>query len=155
MEFPVEVARVRDAEQLLKLQYLCYQDEAARYADWTLPPLTQSLAALLAEYDTHRILAIRLGEEVIASVRGHHDLTTCHIGRLCVHPRFQRQGLGSRLMAAIEAAFPTVERYTLFTGARSAGNLRLYRRLGYTEGRRELVSPGVEVVHLEKWRVRA
>jgi GNAT superfamily N-acetyltransferase len=155
VELPIEGARVRDAEQLLKLQYLCYQDEAARYEDWALPPLTQSLAALLAEYDTHRILAIRRGEEVIATVRGHEELTTCHIGRLCVHPRFQGQGLGTRLMAAIEAAFPTVDRYALFTGARSEGNLRLYRRLGYTEVRREMVAPGVELVHLEKWPVRA
>ncbi len=155
MDLPVEAARVRDAEQLLKLQYLCYQDEAALYEDWTLPPLTQSLSALLAEYDTHRILTVRIGDEVVASVRGTEELTICHIGRLCVHPRFQRRGLGGRLMAAIEAAFPTVERYALFTGARSEGNLRLYRRLGYTEVRRQVVSPRIELVHLEQWPVRA
>jgi hypothetical protein len=48
MEHLVVPARVRDAEALLKLQYLCYQTEAALYSDYTIAPLVQSLAELLA-----------------------------------------------------------------------------------------------------------
>ena len=152
IDIAIHPARVRDAEQILKLQYLCYQPEAALYDDWTLPPLTQSFWDLLAEYDTHRILAACLGDEVVGSVRAHQLATTCQIGRLCVHPRVQRRGLGTRLMRAIEAHFPAADRFELFTGARSAPNLRLYNRLGYAEFRRETLSPTVELVFLEKPR---
>jgi hypothetical protein len=38
----------------------------------------------------------------------------------------------------------------LFTGARSEGDLRLHRRLGYREEHRERISPSVELVHLGK-----
>ena len=148
----IDPARVHDAEQILKLQYLCYQPEAARYDDWTLPPLTQALADLLAEYDTHRILIARLGDEVVGSVRARLDDGTCAVGRLCVHPRLQNRGLGTRLMDAIEAAFPTAHRFELFTGTHSNANLRLYNRLGYRPFRRETLSPRVQLVYLEKHR---
>jgi ribosomal protein S18 acetylase RimI-like enzyme len=153
MELLVVPARVRDAEALLKLQYLCYQTEAALYDDYTIPPLVQSLTQLLAEYDTHRILAIRLGEEVIASVRGQLVDGTGHIGRLIVHPRLQHRGLGTRLMHALEEYFSAADRYELFTGHRSEQNLRLYRRLGYTDFREEVASPALRIIYLEKRNV--
>ena len=143
-------ARVRDAEALLKLQYLCYQTEAALYGDYTIAPLVQSLAHLLAEYDTHRILAIRIGEELVGSVRGQLIDGTCYIGRLIVHPRLQRRGLGTQLMHAIEGYFSEADRYELFTGHRSEQNLHLYRCLGYTDFREEVVSPALRLIYLEK-----
>lgn len=145
-------AHVREAEALLKLQYLCYQKEAALYDDYTIAPLTQSLTALLSEYDTHAILVARCGDEIVGSVRGQLREDTCHIGRLIVHPRFQRRGLGTRLMYAIEEHFDHAARYELFTGHRSEDNLRLYRKLGYTRFREETSSPQLRFVFLEKQR---
>lgn len=143
-------AGVDDAEQILKLQYLCYQSEAELYDDWALGPLTQSLESLRQEFETHRVLVAKLDDEVIGSVRADLDDGTCRIGSLCVHPRFQRHGLGSRLVSAIEAAFPEARRFELFTGARSSGNIRLYRRLGYLDARIEAATPRLKVVYLEK-----
>lgn len=45
---------------------------------------------------------------------------------------------------------PDAARFELFTGSRSLGNLRLYRRLGYEEFRLEPLSDQVELVYLEK-----
>ncbi len=39
---------------------------------------------------------------------------------------------------------------SLFTGHRSAGNLRLYARAGYVEQRREPVDEGLTLVHVAK-----
>ena len=146
----IEPARAGDAESILALQYLCYQDEAALYGDWSIPPLRQTLSEFVAEYDTHYILVARRGEEIAGSVRGRLVDGTCHIGRLIVHPRFRRRGLGTRLMGAIEAWFTAADRFELFTGHRSDGNLRLYHRLGYAEVRREAISPRLQLVHLAK-----
>ncbi len=143
-------AGASDAEQILKLQYLCYQSEAQLYDDWTLPPLTQTLDSLRAEYETHVILVAALGEEVIGSVRADVEQGVCRIGRLIVHPRLQGHGLGSRLMRAIEAEFPDAAEYELYTGHRSAENLRLYRRLGYRDSRIEALNPRVKLVYLAK-----
>jgi ribosomal protein S18 acetylase RimI-like enzyme len=146
----IKPARFVDAEQILKLQHLCYQTEAELYGDWQIPPLTQTLQSLHAEYETHRLLTAYLGSEVVGSVRGRLIDGTCHIGRLIVHPRLQRRGLGTRLMRAIEEDFTAADRYELFTGHLSENNLRLYRRLGYTGFREEVVSPQLRLVYLEK-----
>ena len=150
MEPIIAQARVRDAEAILKLQYLCYQTEAALYEDYTIAPLTQSLTDLLSEYDTHSLLVARLGEEIVGSVRGQLREDTCYIGRLIVHPRLQSRGLGTTLMGAMEELFRSATRYELFTGYRSEGNLHLYRKLGYTLFREEIVSPQLRLLFLEK-----
>jgi GNAT superfamily N-acetyltransferase len=150
MEPIIVQARVRDAEAILKLQYLCYQTEAALYDDYTIAPLTQSLSDFLFEYDTHCILVARLGEEIVGSVRGQLRENTCHIGRLMVHPRLQGHGLGTQLMYAIEEHFRSATRYELFTGYQSEANLHLYRKLRYTLLREETVSPQLRFVLLEK-----
>lgn len=152
MDAAIGPARVREAEQILKLQYLCFQDEAARYADYRLPPLVQTLHDLLAEYDSHVILAARLDDEVVGCVRGHLVEDTCHVRRLIVHPRLRCSGLGTRLMLALEAHVSQARRFELFTGHLSEGNLRLYRRLGYTLLRTEDVSPALRLVYLHKPR---
>jgi ribosomal protein S18 acetylase RimI-like enzyme len=146
----IGAARVDEAEQILELQRLSYMTEAALYDDWALPPLTQTLRKLLEQYDDHTILAARLGDEVVGSVRARLKDGTCHVGRLVVHPRLQRRGLGTRLMREIEASFPDARRYELFTGHLSEGNLRLYRRLGYQEFSEEAISPSLRLVFLEK-----
>lgn len=151
-EVAIEHALVRDAEDILKLQYLCFQREAALYDDYSIPPLRQTLASLLLEYDTHRILVARSRGEVIGSVRANARDGACCIGRLIVHPRLQRQGIGARLLQAVEREFPDASRYELFTGTRSESNVRLYASCGYQPFRTEMLSPGVEIVVMEKLR---
>ncbi|NLU75136.1 GNAT family N-acetyltransferase [Streptomyces sp. HNM0575] len=136
MSVTISAAVDGDAEQILKLQYLCFQSEAEAYGDYAIAPLTQTLEGLRAEMAAGCVLVARLGDEVVGSVRGavDSDGTAC-IDRLCVHPRLQRHGLGGRLLAAIEerlVAERDAKRYQLVTGHRSEGNLRLYRKYGYT-----------------------
>jgi len=135
MSVTISAAVGTDAEQILKLQYLCFQSEAEAYGDYAIAPLTQTLEALRAEMAAGCVLVARLGDEVVGSVRGSVDTDgTAGIDRLCVHPRLQRHGLGGRLLAAIEdrlAAERDAKRYHLVTGHRSEGSLRLYRKYGY------------------------
>ncbi|MFF3764056.1 GNAT family N-acetyltransferase [Streptomyces sp. NPDC001922] len=154
MSVTISAATEHDAEQILKLQYLCYQSEAALYGDYTLEPLTQSLDALRAELGRGCVLVARLGEEVVGSVRGTVDGDgTAGIAHLIVHPRMQRHGLGGRLLRAIEQRLSgelEAKRYRLLTGHRSEGNLRLYRRCGYAPVSTEQISRKLSMVTLEK-----
>ncbi|GAA2394498.1 GNAT family N-acetyltransferase [Streptomyces glaucosporus] len=154
----ISAARESDAEQILKLQYLCYQSEAALYGDYRIEPLVQTLEDLRAELAGGCVLVARLGEEVVGSVRGSvGEDGTATIAKLIVHPRMQRHGLGRRLLTAIEeklAEERSARRYRLFTGHRSDGNLRLYRRLGYATVSTERVSPRLSLVFMEKEAVR-
>ncbi|MFJ9772154.1 GNAT family N-acetyltransferase [Kitasatospora sp. NPDC101157] len=155
MSVIISAAAAEDAEQILKLQYLGYQPEAELYGDWAIEPLTQTLESLRTELTEQHVLVARLGDEVVGAVRGHVDAEGIgRIGRLVVHPRMQRHGLGGRLLEALERRMAEGSRpvtaYRLFTGHRSLGNLRLYARQGYRQTSVEQVSSRLSFVHLEK-----
>ena len=154
MSVIISAAEAEDAEQILKLQYLGYQSEAELYGDWAIEPLTQTLESLRSELAERHVLVARLGDEVVGTVRGRVDEDgTAHIGRLVVHPRMQRHGLGGRLLDAVEQLLQTeyaVGGFELFTGHRSLGNLRLYARHGYRQAAVREVSRRLSMVTLEK-----
>ncbi|WP_037860128.1 GNAT family N-acetyltransferase [Streptomyces sp. NRRL S-340] len=154
MSVTISAATEQDAEQIFKLQYLCFQGEAALYGNYRIDPLVQSLDSLRQEVAADCVFVARLGDEVVGSVRGSTtEDGAAAIGKLCVHPRLQGHGIGARLLRAVEAALAEergATRFRLHTGHRSEGNLRLYRRVGYqTVGTFD--SPdGVPMILLEK-----
>ncbi|WP_328556582.1 MULTISPECIES: GNAT family N-acetyltransferase [unclassified Streptomyces] len=154
MSVTISAATEQDAEQILKLQYLCYQSEAELYGDYGIEPLTQPLDSLRAELAGGTVLVARLGDEVVASVRGAVDADgTARISKLIVHPRMQRHGLGGRLLDAIETRLGTegaATSFQLFTGHRSERNLRLYRKHGYAPVSQEQVGERMTLVTLAK-----
>lgn len=143
-------AQINDAPEILALQKLAYQSEAELYNDYNLPPLVQTPAELKAELEEVVCLKAVQGGRIIGSVRAREQEGTCHIGRLIVHPAWQGQGLGQKLMAAIEAEFPEAERFELFTGFLSQRNLRFYARQGYERFANKKLSPEVTLVLLQK-----
>ncbi|HXF63019.1 MAG TPA: GNAT family N-acetyltransferase [Caldilineaceae bacterium] len=148
--FHIHRAKVSDAPEILALQYIAYQSEAHLYGDPHLPPLQETLAQLEATFDTHIVLKAVIDGVIVGSVRACCADGICRIGRLMVHPQWQGRGIGTALMQAIEAAFSYASRYELFTGARSEGNIRLYRRLGYTIAGTEAINDRVTIVHMSK-----
>ncbi|SRR6266540_24577 len=148
----VQQADVKDAEEILTLQKLAYLTEAETYQDFTLPPMTQTLAELVDDFGSHLMLKAVVDGRIIGSVKGGLHNGACHIGRLMVHPDFQGRGIGTLLMAEIEAAFPGVQRFELFTGHRSKGNISLYERLGYRIFTTATVGPLLTLVYMEKRR---
>lgn len=148
--FAITTAEIGDAPAILALQYEAYQSEARLYDDWRIPPLTQTLDELVGEFHSGIVLKATAGAALLGSVRARQVGGTAHIGRLCVAPDMQRRGIGGALLGQIEAAFPAAERYELFTGSRSEGNIRLYQRNGYAVIREQRLSENVTLVFLGK-----
>jgi len=143
-------AEIDDAEAILSLQKRAFESEAKLYNDWSIPPLRQSLDSLKAEILAGSVLKYSQGGAIIGSVRALLRDGKCEIGRLIVAPEFQGQGIGSALLAAIEARFPQAHSFELFTGAKSEGNIRLYRRHGYEIVTSKALSPSVTLVFMSK-----
>jgi len=148
----IDRASPGDASEVLALQKLAYQSEAELNGDWTIPPLTETLPEILSEFETKVFLKAICSDKIIGSVRAAIDSGTCQVGRLIVHPDYQRKGIGTLLISKVEAAFPSAERFELFTGTKSTNNIRLYQRLGYRNYREEDLSPNVSLVFMEKRR---
>jgi ribosomal protein S18 acetylase RimI-like enzyme len=143
-------AQLTDALEILNLQRLAYQSEAALNDDYTIPPLTQTLPELEADFQRQFYLKAARDGTIVGAARGYEQNGTCYIGRLMVQPEFQNRGLGTQLLRAIEAHFSHVDRYELFTSKRSTRNLYLYQKLGYHIFRTQQLTAKVAIVYLEK-----
>ena len=137
------------AGEVLTVQRAAYLAEAQAYGDPGIPPLTETLEEVAAAVAAGSVLTATSGPRVVGAVRGTVADGVLSVGRLAVAPDRQGRGIGDALLAAVERT-PGATRAVLFTGARSEGSLRLYRRWGYEEERREPYGPGLELVHLAK-----
>jgi len=143
-------AALEDAEEILMIQKLAYQSEAALYGDYNIPPLRQTVGELRAQFRDHLILKAVFNGKIIGTVRAYEEDSTCYIGRLAVHPEFQNPGAGTALMKAVEDCF-CPQRYELFTGSKSEKNIHIYKKLGYNIYKRDSHGCGeIEIFILEK-----
>ena len=114
-EYLITKAQKNDLEEILKLQYLAYQSEAALFGNKDIPPLTQTLDEVIEEYNEG--LVLKMTDErgaIIGSVRAKEKAGTVYIGKLMVRPGHQKKGYGRRLLLEVEQYYPG-KRYELFT----------------------------------------
>jgi ribosomal protein S18 acetylase RimI-like enzyme len=146
----IERAKLEDAKEILDLQKLAYQSEAEIYDDDTIPPLTQTLEEVRNDFERQTFLKASMGGRIIGSVRAFLKEETCFIGRLIVHPDFQNQGIGTKLMNEVERHFSRAKRFELFTGQKSDRNIHLYQKLGYQVFKAETVTKELKLLYMEK-----
>ena len=138
-----------DLKEILELQYLAYQSEAALFGNKDIPPLKETIEEVEAEYAKGLVLKMTDKDVIIGSVRAYEDGGTVYIGKLMVHPDCRRKGYGKMLLSEIEKYFPG-RRYELFTSTRSVDNIRLYESVGYKEFDRKKIDEELEFVYMEK-----
>lgn len=146
----IKRAQKEDLEKILELQYLAYQSEAKLFDNMDIPPLKQTLEEVYEEFQKGIILkAVDDAGVLIGSVRAYQKNGTVYIGKLMVHPKRQKKGIGTKLLLEIENEYPN-QRYELFTSTKSISNIRLYERLGYKVWKEEAVSRELQFVYLFK-----
>lgn len=146
----IEKAEIKDLPEILELQKLAYQSEAKIYNDFTIPPLIQTLEGIKDDFVHQIFLKAVINNKIIGSVRAYKKEKTCYIGRLIVHPDFQNQGIGTKLMNEAENNFKDAKKFELFTGYKSKKNIYLYQKLGYKISRTQKINDNVKLVYLEK-----
>ena len=107
-----------DLKEILQLQYLACQSEAALFRNRNIPPLEQTLDEVTDEFNNGIIFKMVMDEKIIGSVRAKEEDGNVFIGKLMVHPDHRCRGYGSELLGEIEKYFPG-KRYELFTSTRN------------------------------------
>ncbi|PUA30733.1 MAG: GNAT family N-acetyltransferase [Cellvibrio sp. 79] len=143
-------ASLPDAEQILALQKQAYYSEAELNNDFSIPPLTQALEQLRTEFDVKEILKVVHNGELVGSGQVKLENGTALIGRIIVRPDLWGQGIGSRILYALESVFSNAKRFELFTGAQSVKNIAFYKRHGYIEYKEAHLGK-TKVIFLEKF----
>jgi ribosomal protein S18 acetylase RimI-like enzyme len=147
----IERADIDDAREILDLQKLAYQSEAEIYNDYTIPPLTQTVEEIRDDFEKQVFLKASMDGRIIGSVRAYLKEETCFVGRLIVHPDFQKQGIGTRLMHEIKRYYSKTSRFELFTGNKSERNISFYQKLGYQVFKAETVTKDLQLLYMEKF----
>lgn len=150
----IERATMEDAPALLDIQKRAFQREAALYNDSRLAPLVETLESVQTDIQSNLVLKAVLGGVLAGSIRTSMNKGVCHIGRLSVVPEMQRRGIGSALLLAVEEHCPEAKQFELFTGHKSAQNIRLYERLGYSICGTSRLNERVTLVRMSKRRGR-
>ena len=141
-------ASVEDADRLTALARAAYARHVPIIGREPMP-MTADWAKLLSEQEIW--IVDGLADDAVASLALDVQADHVMIWSVAVSPDHQRRGLGRRLMAFAETRARELQRpeLRLFTNARMEGNVALYRRLGYTETRRDEL-PDRVLVHMSK-----
>jgi tRNA (guanine37-N1)-methyltransferase len=141
-----------DAGELMTLMRACWVQEAIDGQTLDIPALHETYEQVvdgIASWDTY---VVREGGRLVGSVRGRltepddRGSVGWDIGRLCVAPDLQGRGLGRALLEHIQGVAPSqASAYSLFTGARSQRNQRMYKKAGFRL-RPDLEAPPATVV---------
>jgi len=158
--FPILRATLEDGEEILALQKLAFASEAKLYGEENVQPLWQTLLSMQEDIQNQVVLKAMSDERmkgphmaaprIVGSVRARLSGDTCEVSRLVTHPDFQRRGIGTALMRAIETHFPEARCFELFTGEKSTSNIRLYECLGYKRTHTRALSPSLTFVYMRK-----
>jgi ribosomal protein S18 acetylase RimI-like enzyme len=151
MEWTITPADVADAGEIMTVQRAAYVAEAQAYDTVHMSAFSEPIESIRTSIADGEVLVAKLGTRIVGAVRGVREGDECHIGRLVVAPDVQGRGIGFALLRAIEAhATAGIRRFVLFTGDRSAANIGLYRKAGYTLTHTRRVADTLSLVYLMK-----
>jgi len=151
MTIKIEDATEQDLDQILRLQKRAFHGQALIYNDFSLSPLTQTMDDLKKEFKQKAIYKVEQDGRIIASIRCYLKDNILYIEKLIVDPDFQNRGIGTGIMREVETRYShIVDRFSLFTGDKSASNIRLYKKLGYKEIRWEPTGRDFMLIYMEK-----
>jgi ribosomal protein S18 acetylase RimI-like enzyme len=148
----IKKAVFADLPKILHLQKQAFLSEAKLLNDFSIQPLTQTLEELEKEFVHSTILKIENDKnEIIGSVRFYEKNDRVYIGKLIVHPDYQNKGIGTQLLKSV-GTNSTNKVFELFTSSKSERNIHLYKKLGYKEFKRKIISAELEFVFMEKMK---
>jgi GNAT superfamily N-acetyltransferase len=142
-----------DAGGGVTLQSAAFLTEARLYRSTELPPLVETVEDVRRELEGTTSLGALLAGRLVGSVRLTATGTIGWISRVAVAPDQQGRGIGSALLASIEAAAPPgVQRFQLAAGEKSQSNIAMYEHRGYVSFSRSIDTTGIELVLMGKDR---
>ena len=129
--YTISRAILEEAPAMLDLQRRAFAEEGRRSGSQDIPPLAETLDAVIEHIRSQTALVARDSGKVIGTIRGIVKGRACTIRALAVAPEFQGHGVGSSLLNALERLLPDVAQFDLTTNTVMERNVPFYERHGY------------------------
>lgn len=101
----IDEAEYNDLQEILKLQYLSYQSEAALFGSKDIPPLKQTLNEVIDEFNNGIILKMVIDNEIIGSVRAKEQNGTVYIANLWYIPIIGARDMVQNFLQRLKVIF--------------------------------------------------
>lgn len=142
---PLDIRDAAVAQEVFALQRLAYQREAELIAYPDLPPLRESLQALLR--CNEHFLGWRVDGALLGALAYTADGSEFLICRLVVAPSALRRGIGRSLLCNL-IPLAGQRHIRVCTASRNAPALALYHEQGFALDREQTLADGLQLSHL-------
>ena len=148
----IDVRERATAAELWPLQRRSYRVEAELIGSDAIPPLSESLAELMACGE--RFLGAFDGDVLVGAISYRIEGDTLDIHRLVVDPGALRRGIGRELVRAVQELETAPTRVVVQTGAANRPATALYRQEGFAALDVFEPIPGLAIARFEKGRAQ-
>ncbi len=129
----IEKAVFDDLPEIVALQKLAFYKVAVYYRNFRLRQLLATLAEFEQTCTEYLYLKATEGGRIVGSARAKEMRDGVYrIENVIVHPEHQHKGIGKRLVIEIMEQNPQANKYELYTGKYTPGNVKFYEGLGFT-----------------------
>jgi ribosomal protein S18 acetylase RimI-like enzyme len=129
---PLDHRSVSTARQIHSVQVLAYKQEAQLLGADRFPPLMRSVEDVRTSRESFLGAFVRGKLVGAVSVEPDEKSAALRIASLVVAPKWQKRGVGTRLIEAVLAEYGTQD-LTVQTGVKNLAALHLYSRAGFAE----------------------
>ncbi len=127
----IKKAKYKDLQEICVLQKVSFYEVGKFNNNFSIRPLHETIDEFQSNFKKYYYCIAKENSSIIGSARGIFKDDCCKIENVIVHPEYQKRGIGRILVEDIEKAFPKVERFVLFTGKNTPGNVDFYKKLNY------------------------
>ncbi|KOP82677.1 GNAT family N-acetyltransferase [Cytobacillus solani] len=127
----IEITNKRNAENVMNIQIPSYEIEAEIIGYFDIPPLKDSIPALMHCGET--FIGYYINEELsgVLSFKCEKDIIDIH--RLMVHPSHFRKGIAKGLLEYIERNAMGIKTLIVSTGSKNIPAIHFYEKFGFVK----------------------
>lgn len=107
----IRIARtnMEEVQELLNIQKQAFQSDLEKYRDFATNPAAESLVPFIQRILISQHYTIFIDEEIAGSI-DIRKISEDHyvLNQLCLNPKWQNRGFGSKIMKMMEEMFPNV-----------------------------------------------
>ncbi|MCK5757923.1 MAG: GNAT family N-acetyltransferase [Clostridiales bacterium] len=151
MEITIRHAASKDITKLLEIQKIAFTVQAKLYDAYDIPPMIETAEQIDLNSTGLIVLVAVIDGEIAGSIRVVVGSNDAEIKRLSVAEKFQKKGIGTKLLKEAEMYCENLTRIWLFTGGQSKSNIELYKKLGFIPFKEEHWKDNFTLIYMEKY----
>ena len=151
MEITIRHATSEDIIKLLEIQKIAFTVQAKLYDAYDIPPMIETAEEINLSSTDLIVLVALIDGEIAGSIRVVFKGNDAEIKRLSVAEKFQKKGIGTKLLKEAEMYCENLRRIWLFTGGQSKSNIDLYKKLGFVPFKEEHWKDNFTLIYMEKY----